>query len=719
MKQRSRHDTKRVLAASARKARARTAARGATRPAEQRVGVLSVTQKGFGFVACAEEQRDLFVPAGRKNGAMHGDTVRVRRAEADTDGRGGAWEVTAVLAHAVRTFVGTVRLLRGFASVEPDDKRLDPDIALDKGALAGAQNGQKVVAEIVRYGTRTLAPVARVVEVLGDPDGKGVDVLSVIRAHGLYEEFPRAVVEEAHAAPAAVPDEALGGRRDFRSTLVITIDGEDAKDLDDAISVERTEDGWALAVHIADVAHYVRAGSALDAEAFKRGTSVYFPDRVLPMLPRELSNGICSLNEGADRLTLSCLMRFDAAGERLSAEIVKGVIRSRRRMTYTAVQGILDGDPALCETYADLIPMLGAARELEAALRARREARGAIDFPLPETHVVLDAQSGRIAGVAPYPRLTAHRIIEAFMLAANEAVAERFCRARLPFVYRVHEPPTAEKLEAFAAFVAPFGLSLGKTDEGIAPAQMQALLAQAHGAPFERVVSEVGLRSMQKARYSAVCSGHFALAAPYYCHFTSPIRRYPDLTVHRIIGAFLSGGRTAAEPFRAQVAEIAEQSSVRERLAEEAEREVDELKKAEYMADHIGETFHGSVSGATPFGLFVTLDNTCEGLIRIETLPDDAYTCNEARFELRGATHVFRLGDPVDVVVVGASKEDRRVDFELAETAPAVEKFVPEIKRMVMPGDGSDRFGAIGKSPRAPRQPRPQNGKKGKRGSKK
>jgi len=662
-------------------------------PVEHFVGQVSATQKGYGFLVREGEERDLFIPAEHMGGAMHGDTVRARRLQEDTPSRAGTCAVTEILSRGVTTFVGTLHVYRINAAVEPDDKRLGQEIWIEHGDTAGGLQGQKVVCEMVDYPDGHFGASAKVIEVLGYPDQVGVDVLSIIRAHGLYEEFPTRVLDEAHAAPASVTEADVQGRADFRNDLTITIDGEDAKDLDDAITVTETQDGYRLCVHIADVSHYVREGSALDKEAFARGTSVYFPDRVLPMIPKELSNGICSLNQGVDRLTLSCVMTFTPDGERTKTEITKGVISSDHRMTYTAVQGILDGDSELCAQYADVLPMLTAMQRLERLLVKKRKERGAIDFTLPETKVVIDPQTGKITGVAAYPRYEAHRIIEEFMLAANTAVAEKFERLGVPFVYRVHEAPSEEKLDVFSTFIAPFGLSLNRTKDGIAPRDMQALLTEIEGKPYERVVSRVGLRSMQKAKYAPTCDGHFGLALTHYAHFTSPIRRYPDLSIHRIISAYLADGKDACARFRGFAASSAEQSSVRERLAEEAEREVDDLKKAEYMEDHIGEVFTGVVSGVTAFGLFVELENTCEGLVRMETLPDDTYVCDEERFELRGMSRTFRLGDELTVMVVSASKEDRHIDFVLCDddTAPR-ESFVPEIKRMVMPGERKEAY---------------------------
>ena len=621
-------------------------------------GRIQGNAKGFGFFVPDDGSDDLFVPPRALHGALHGDTVEAVKVSANR-GAGEA-EVVRIVARGMKSIVGTFD--NGF--VVPDCQNLAKDIYIPTFASMGAHSGEKVVVEITDYPVGR-KPEGKVVEILGKQGAPGVDILSIIRAHDLIEEFPVAVLSEARKVPQTVSAEQCKDRRDYRDETIITIDGDDSKDFDDAIGLKIKANGnYRLGVHIADVAEYVRAGSKLDKEAYKRGTSVYLCDRVLPMLPVELSNGICSLNEGVDRLTLSVIVELDKGGNIVKSKIREGVIRSKARTTYTQVAAILDGDEALRDKYADIVPMLENMKQLADVRRYLRVKRGCIDFDLSESKIDIDRDTGKVLSISKYPRLISHQIVEEFMLIANEVVAEQFAALKCPFVYRVHQQPPTEKVESFLNFLSALGIAFKGDINNPQPTDYAQLLSTIDES-VSTAVNRVALRSMSKATYEPVNQGHFGLAAPFYCHFTSPIRRYPDLAAHRIIKDYLRNGQGALKKYAQFARDAATRSSERERLAEAAEREVDDLKKAEYMAEHIGERYVGVISGVTEWGIFVELDNSVEGLVRTDDLPDGGYVYNADLMRLDNHTHSYRLGDTVAIVVFGVTGS--RVAFRLDE----------------------------------------------------
>jgi len=645
------------------------------------VGRFQGHERGYGFVVAdrpgaRRDRSDLFIPPDATASAMHGDRVIARIHSRGRGGRGPEGEVIRILERAHKTLVGAFEPGRHFGVVTPDDRRIRHDVFVPRGDTAGARAGEKVVVEITRWPAARRNPEGRVIERLGPADAPGVDVAVIIRKYGLPETFPPEVLAEADQVPDAVAPEEVQGRLDLRDLPVITIDGEDAKDLDDAVSLEQLDDGnLRLGVHIADVSHYVREGSALDQEARRRGTSVYLVDRVLPMLPPRLSNGICSLNPRVDRLTLSCLMTLTPDGRVLDHRIAKSVIHSRERTTYEDVAKILvQKNPVVTARYRDLVPTLRAMEALAMALRARRFERGSLDFNFPEARVTLDAE-GRPVKVSLYKRSVADQIIEEFMLVANETVARQYLGARVPFLYRIHEPPDPAGVEALDEFLFHFGLHVSDP-ERVEPKQLQAILDRVQGRPEEHLVQTVVLRSLKLARYAAEPRGHFGLAAEHYTHFTSPIRRYPDLQIHRIITEHLAArGRLPARRaavLRRLLPEVAELASERERLAEEAERESVELKKVQFMQDKVGQVYDGIVAGVTAFGLFVSLENTVEGLVHVSNLTDDYYSYEEKHYALVGQStgKTYRLGDWVRVRVLRVDAAQRQVDFGLVGAEP-------------------------------------------------
>ena len=574
--------------------------------------------------------------------------------------------------------VGLYQSSENFGFVVPDNKKL-PDIFIPREKKKDAYDGAKVVAEYIESREEGKSPEGEIIEVLGGRDEPGIDMLSVVRALGIPDEFPEKVLNQAQRVSKPVSETDCVMRRDLRAVRMVTIDGEDARDLDDAVSLEEKDGRWLLGVHIADVADYVQENSALDWEAKERGTSVYLPDRVIPMLPKELSNGCCSLNAGEDRLALSCLMEVDKGGNIGNYEIVESVIRVDKRMSYTQVQKILDGDEALWEAYRDEAPMLTEMAKLSKVLRQKRKERGAVDFDFPESKIELD-ENGEPLSIHPHERNDATKLIEDFMLAANETVAQHFYWLEEPFLYRVHDNPDPEKMQQLSVFLGNFGYRLhigrkqGKRQENgadVHPKQLQKLLDQIEGTPEEAMLSRLILRSMKRAVYSPECSGHFGLAAKYYCHFTSPIRRYPDLQIHRIIKDCLRGrmNEEKRQHYEAILTEVAKQSSERERKADEAERETIKLKKVEYMSQHLWEVYEGVISGVTAWGIYVELPNTVEGLVRAASLQGDYFEYNENEYAMVG-THTgkaYKLGEKVRVQVVAADKMTRTIDFELVE----------------------------------------------------
>ena len=646
-------------------------------------GLFSGTQKGFGFVTVEGWEEDVFIPPDRTGGALHGDRVQIT-VEDGKRGRRSEGTVVRVLERANREIVGYYQKNKNFGFVVPDNQKIGCDLFIPQGKDMGAVTGHKVVARITDYRDGTQNPEGEIVEILGHINDPGVDILSIVRAYELPEEFPAEVMAQVEEEiPDQVPERDKAGRLDLRDVQMVTIDGEDAKDLDDAVSLEKEEgaDGvrYRLGVHIADVSHYVKEGSPLDREALRRGTSVYLVDRVIPMLPHRLSNGICSLNAGEDRLALSCLMEIDGKGKILSHRIAETVIRVDRRMSYTDVNRIITyGDEAAMEEYRELVPMFLEMKELSALLRRRRRQRGAIDFDFPESKIVLN-ERGKPVDIRPYERNAATRLIEDFMLAANETVAEDYFWQEIPFLYRTHDVPDPEKMKSLSVFINNFGYTLRAQKGEIHPKELQKLLEKIEGTPEEALLSRLTLRSMKQAKYTVANTGHFGLAAKYYTHFTSPIRRYPDLQIHRIIRESLRGelGERRISHYDRILPQVAVQTSALERRADEAERETDKLKKCEYMSRFIGEEFDGVISGVTGWGFYVELPNTVEGLVRASSLQGDYYVFDDKALELRGEmTHrTFKLGQRVRVQVTGTDKFARTIDFawvgDALESAPA------------------------------------------------
>lgn len=668
-------------------------------------GIFFGHPKGFGFVTVDGMEQDIFIPEDRTGAAMHGDRVQiVVESEAVRSGhsksgmgasaRRAEGTVIKVLEHANREVVGYYQKNKSFGFVIPDNQKLAKDVFIPQGCDMGAVTGHKVVAKIKDYGDEKHKPEGCITEILGHVNDPGTDILSIVRAYGLPEEFPQAVMDEIQDIEDSleVPgnqEQVLGeygindlkthedwtgelaGRLDLRGLQTVTIDGEDAKDLDDAVTICKTGKGtYILGVHIADVSHYVKEGSPLDKEALKRSTSVYLVDRVIPMLPHKLSNGICSLNAGTDRLALSCIMEVDAQGTVTDHKVAETVIHVDRRMTYTAVNAIVtDRDEAVMAEYEGFVPMFDCMKELSLILREERRKRGAIDFDFPESKILLDPK-GKPLEIKPYVRNAATKIIEDFMLLANETVAEDHYWQSIPFLYRSHDNPDPEKMKQLGTFINNFGYFIKMQHGEIHPKELQKLLDKIEGTPEEALLSRLTLRSMKQAKYTTLCSGHFGLATRYYTHFTSPIRRYPDLQIHRIIKENLKGGlgdkRTGH--YERILPEVAVQTSALERRADEAERETDKLKKCEYMSQFIGQEFDGVISGVTSWGLYVELPNTVEGLVRMSDLSDDYYIFDEQHYELTGemTKKTYKLGQPVRVTVSGTDRLLRTVDFVLA-----------------------------------------------------
>ena len=635
-------------------------------------GKLQAHAKGFGFlIPEIEGEKDVFIPSSFINGAMNGDRILVQITREDKNGKKREGEVIQILERGNTKIIGVYEDSKNFGFVIAEDTRISQDIFISKKDRNGAKDGDVVVVEITKWPEKRRSPEGVVKEVLGQKGDKGLDILTIIKKYGLPEEFPPKVQAFTAGIDEEIPLKEYKRRKDLRDVRMVTIDGEDAKDLDDAVSIERLDNGrYRLGVHIADVSHYVREKNPLDKEALKRGTSVYLIDRVIPMLPKKLSNGICSLNPKVDRLTLSCIMVIDGSGKVLDHEIVESVIRTNERMTYTDVTKILkDNDPELSKRYDYLLDDFKAMEELCNILYKKRTKRGAIDFEFEESKIILN-EFGKPIDIKPYEREIANRIIEEFMLVCNETVAEHMFWSHLPFVYRIHEDPDEEKLEKFREFIYNLGYIV-KWNGEVKPRNLQEILEKVRGKKEETVVSTLLLRSMMRAKYSPECVGHFGLAAKYYCHFTSPIRRYPDLQIHRIIKEFINGkiDDDRSKKLTALVDYAARQSSETENIATEAEREVDDLKKAEYMLDRIGEEFEGIVSSVTSFGMFVELPNTIEGLIHITALDDDYYIYDENHLCLMGerSKKIYRLGDFVKVRCSKVDIPNREIYFDMVE----------------------------------------------------
>ncbi len=644
----------------------------APRALQMATGTFLSHAKGFGFVTPDEGGADIFIPASETNGAMQKDKVLYKVVQKGGDGKKSEGVIIKVLERANSRIVGLFEQVKGYGFVIADDKKFAKDIFVSKENTMGAVTGHKVVVEITEYGADRRNPEGKVVEILGHINDPGVDILSVIKRYDLAVEFPNEVYQEIENLETEVKEEDKIGREDLRDILTITIDGEDAKDLDDAVSLRMLQNGnFELGVHIADVSHYVKFHTELDAEAYRRGTSVYLVDRVIPMLPHKLSNGICSLNPNTDRLALSCIMEIDQKGQVVDHRVVNAVIHSDYRMTYTAVREILeDGTPALLEQYQEIVPMLQDMNRLRMVLAEKRKNRGSVNFDLPESKIILD-ENGKPIDIRPYERSIATNLIEEFMLVCNETIAENFFWQEVPFVFRSHQEPDEEKTEKMEQFLRGFGYRVKKKDGELHPREIQKVLSEIEGKTEERVITRVVLRSMMQARYTADNQGHFGLAAKYYCHFTSPIRRYPDLQIHRLIKWVLAGELNGKkeESLRRKMPEIAAHCSKRERVADEAERDTDHLKKVEYMMDKVGEYYKGIISGVTSWGIFVELPNTVEGMIALAQMDDDYYEFDEKNMLVFGrkSGKIYRLGDTVEIMVAKVSQEMGTIDFVFAE----------------------------------------------------
>ncbi|UQD53278.1 ribonuclease R [Bacillus methanolicus] len=657
-------------------------------------GKLTGHAKGFAFVIPDEPgMDDIFIPPNETNNAMHGDTVLVR-VSTESSGQRREGTVVRIIERGIQQIVGTYSESKHFGFVIPDDKKFASDIFIPKSASKGAVDGHKVVVKLTTYPEGRKSAEGEVIKILGHKNDPGVDILSVIHKYGLPLSFPEEVLQQANETPDTIDEREIANRRDLRDEMIVTIDGEDAKDLDDAVTVSRLENGnYKLGVHIADVSYYVREGTPIDREAEKRGTSVYLVDRVIPMIPHRLSNGICSLNPKVDRLTLSCIMEINPDGEVVNHEIFESVIKTTERMTYNDVNKILvDKDEALRQRYEPLVPMFEMMEELASILRNKRMKRGAIDFDFKEAKVIVD-EEGKPTDVMIRERSVAERLIEEFMLAANETVAEHFHWLDVPFIYRIHEDPKEDKLRRFFEFITNFGYIVKGTANHVHPRALQEIIEEVQGKPEEMVVSTVMLRSMQQAKYKPESLGHFGLSTDFYTHFTSPIRRYPDLIVHRLIRTYLIEGKMDAatrEKWNARLPDIAEHSSNMERRAVEAERETDELKKAEYMEDKIGEEFDGIISSVTNFGMFVELPNTIEGLVHVSYMTDDYYRYDERHYAMIGERtgNVFRIGDEITVRVINVNKDERSIDFEIVGMKGTRRRERNETPRVFKAGDG-------------------------------
>lgn len=634
------------------------------------VGTYQAHARGFGFVVVEGEDEDIFISEDDANGAFHGDQVEVTIKSAP-DGKRREGKIVRVLSHGTTRLVGYFQKNKNFGFVIPDNQRFVKDVFVPLERSKGAVTGHKVVVELTKYGGENKKPEGKVVEILGHINDPGTDIMSIVKGYDLPMEFPEKVLNQAERVAKDVSTADMAGRMDIRDWQMVTIDGEDAKDLDDAISLTKEGENYKLGVHIADVTNYVQEKSALDREAYKRGTSVYLVDRVIPMLPHILSNGICSLNAGEDRLALSCIMTINDKGSVVDYKIAETVICVDCRMTYTSVKKILEEqDEEECKKYEELVPMFRMMEKLAGILREKRKKRGSIDFDFPETKIVLD-ENGKPLELKPYDRNVATKIIEDFMLLANETVAEHYFWQEIPFVYRTHEQPDEEKIQKLAIFINNFGHSMHIANNAVRPKEIQKLLAKVEGTSEEAMISRLALRSMKQAKYTPENTGHFGLATTYYCHFTSPIRRYPDLQIHRIIKEDLRGrmNENRREHYEKILPEVTKNCSERERLAEEAERETVKLKKVEYMEQHIGEVFEGVISSITKWGIYVELPNTIEGLVHVTNMRDDHYDYVEERFEMVGehTRKVYKLGQTVFVTATGTDKLQRTIDFEFVE----------------------------------------------------
>lgn len=639
-------------------------------PKDTLIGTYCGTRKDFGFVSAEGYDDDFFIGEGDHLNAFDGDTVLIKVIPDKTGPRKEAI-VVRIIKRAFSNILGIYQKSKNYGFVVPYNKKISKDIFIPGGASLGAVSGNIVICEIKDYGDNRNSPEGYISEIIGHIDDPSSDIMAVVRNAGIPFEFPEEVEKALEDIPEEVSDKDKEGRRDFRNLPTVTIDGEDAKDLDDAITLSYSDGLYHLGVHIADVSNYVTEGSALDKEALKRGTSCYLVDSVIPMIPHKLSNGICSLNQGVDRLTLSCLMDIDSSGKVVSHEICEGLICVNERMNYTDVAKIIDGDEdAPLERYSSLISMFKLMKELSDIIRARRKERGSIDFDLPETKIITDENHEPVS-IKPYPRNSATLIIEDFMLSANETIAEEYFWSQIPFEYRIHEAPGPEKVDQLKEFMKNFGLYFKVSRDNIHPKEYQKLLDKIKGLPYEALIANLTLRSMQQARYSPVCEGHFGLAAKYYCHFTSPIRRYPDLQIHRIIKENLRGtlDQSRIKHYQSILGRVSEDNSAKERRAVEAERNIDRLKEIEYMSKRIGNEYEGIISGFTSQNIFVQLPNTVEGAVYVASITDDYYDFREDSYSMVGQRtgRKYTLGDKVRIKVVKADKAERTIDFIFTE----------------------------------------------------
>lgn len=632
-------------------------------------GTFISNPRGFGFIEVEGRDEDLFVPEKYVADAFHLDIVQAQILPGTRGARAEA-KIVNVLERSTSYVVGTYEKSgKGYGFVIPDNAKLSSDIFVRAEDSCGAVDGHKVVVDITNYGDAKHSPEGRITEILGHINDPGVDVMSIVRGFGINTEFSEKIMNQVAKVKDSIIEADTYGREDFRDVLMVTIDGEDAKDLDDAVSLTMDGENYCLGVHIADVSSYVQENSALDHEALNRGTSVYLVDRVIPMLPHRLSNGICSLNEGEDRLALSCLMTISPDGNVLDHNIVESVIRTNHRMTYTSVNKIIElKDEDERAAFSDVSDMLDKMYELSLIIRKKRHKRGSIDFDFQESKIILD-DKGHPVDIKPYERNAATRLIEDFMLMANETVAQHFYWLEVPFVYRTHDNPDPEKIDKLASFINNYGYHIRNDKEEIHPKEIQKLLSRIEGTPEADMISRIALRSMKQAKYTVDCTGHFGLACQYYCHFTSPIRRYPDLQIHRIIKDQIRGRlkKEKLAHYDAILEGVSDHSSKMERRADEAERETNKLKKAQYMEDHIGEEFEGIVSGVTEWGIYVELGNTVEGLVHISKLPGDTYSYDEKAYEVKGTLHghKYAMGQAVKIKVDSVDTFMRTIDFSI------------------------------------------------------
>ena len=634
-------------------------------------GIYRKNQKGFGFVRLEDQEDEIYISKENSLNALNGDRVLIEILEESNKVKSAEGKVVRILKHEKDTVVGIFQNNKSFGFVVPDDRSLGTDIFISKKNFGKARDNHKVLVKITKYPQNGKNAEGKIIEVLGNVNEAGVDMLSLIKEYNLPSTFPEEVVQEAKKFGDTIDEKDIPNRVDFRDKEIFTIDGEDAKDLDDAVRVEKLDNGnYKLEVHIADVSHYVKENSLLDREALIRGTSIYMLGRVIPMLPRELSNGLCSLNEGEDRYTLSCIMEIDQKGNVVSGEVVKGIIKVTKRMSYNDVQAILDGNETVINHYKPYIQEFKNMEELAIILKNRRMEQGYLNLDIPESKIGLDID-GKVVSVGKYETSFANEIIEQFMLSANETIAEKFYWLQAPFIYRVHEKPDIEKIQELNKFLINFGLKIKANKDNIYPKEFAKILEETKGKEEEKVVSNLVLRTLKLARYEAENKGHFGIASKYYCHFTSPIRRYPDLFIHRIISRYLEENYDVKENWieehQKQAEDRAKQSSEREKIATKVEREAEDLKKAEYMESRIGEEYEGIVSSITSFGMFVELENTIEGLIRFDDLGDEYFIYDEDKKQLIGehSNKVYKIGDKVKIRVKKASKILRQIDFEI------------------------------------------------------